>query len=897
MKKRICLILYGMLLLGVLLGVENLFGSQVDWLGQHTAFPETFRQNFYETGRLIPEILFGLGGGQNAFHFVYYGLCSPLIWLSYALPFVDMTVYIISMSILLYLAGGLLVYRFLRHHFDDTKAFFAALLFLTLPPVTYQFHHHIMFVWYLPFFVLALMGLDSYFEKQKTGWFVISAFCMILTNYYFSVGALIFLFAYAVYWMLKKGRLDWKIIILFDIPVLLSGFVLLPTAYTLMANGRGGSESEQMINLLVPSLEETFYSPYSMGLTAIMIVVVIGNLICKRRKREEVFLNLFATFVLLCPAFMYALNGMLYVRGKVLISCAVLFLYLLCKFWEHMEQGDIPLKKTVLWSGLMVILLMVLRKDNWQVGLILLLELGLLTAFGKYKKAWYLCPVLCALTITCLVHTSETYVTVADYQKLYSKEAAELFEETGEGNYRTQLLYREKDTANRIYGGNYFGTAVYSSTANVWYQKFYESELGNNIRYRNCFIMAGTKSELFYDFMGTRYIISDKDPGIYYEPVAKGEHLTLYENPTACPLVYQSRQEDTLEQYQKAFIKRDVKDQYVFRQKEKETYTISLDESYRNKLVYLSFELVNEGAYENKRDVSITINGVKNKLTKKNALYYNGNTCFQYVISMEDLTELHVEITKGAYQIQNLKLYTAEKIVTGYEEAENLCIDQKKGEISCKVDSTEGEYLLTTIPYDAGWSATIDGKKTETMVVNQAFVGVKLSEGAHQVVLTYHTPLLKEGALVSLMGVVLFLALALQKVLRKYRELLLYGVFGVLTTIVSLTVYFACTHLFLNAEHGLELQAANIISWFVSVLFAYVTNRTFVFRSKGRIKKELLSFYLSRLGTLGIDMLLMFVLVTVSGMQDGLAKVIVQIVVVIANYVLGKWLVFKEEVE
>lgn len=240
MKKRICLILYGMLLLGVLLGVENLFGSQVDWLGQHTAFPETFRQNFYETGRLIPEILFGLGGGQNAFHFVYYGLCSPLIWLSYALPFVDMTVYIISMSILLYLAGGLLVYRFLRHHFDDTKAFFAALLFLTLPPVTYQFHHHIMFVWYLPFFALALMGLDSYFEKQKTGWFVISAFCMILTNYYFSVGALIFLFAYAVYWMLKKGRLDWKIIILFDIPVLLSGFVLLPTAYTLMANERGG---------------------------------------------------------------------------------------------------------------------------------------------------------------------------------------------------------------------------------------------------------------------------------------------------------------------------------------------------------------------------------------------------------------------------------------------------------------------------------------------------------------------------------------------------------------------------------------------------------------------------------------------------------------------------------
>lgn len=897
MKKRICLIIYGMLLLGVLLGVGNLFGSQVDWLGQHTAFPETFRQNFYETGCLIPEFLFGLGGGQNAFYFVYYGLCSPLIWLSYALPFVDMTVYIISMSILLYLAGGLLMYRFLSHHFDETKAFFAALLFLTLPPVTYQFHHHIMFVWYLPFFILALMGLDSYFEKQKIGLFVISTFCMILTNYYFSVGALIFLFVYAVYWMLKKGKWDWKSLLIFAIPVLLSGFLVLPTAYTLLTNGRSGSEAEQMIDLLVPSLEETFYSPYSMGLSAVMMAAVIGNLICKRRKREDIFLNLFAAFVLLCPSFMYALNGMLYVRGKVLISCAVLFLYLLCKFWEHMEQGDILLKKTFLWSFLIVSLLIVLRRDNWKIGLILLLELGVLFAFGNYKKTWYLCPLLCTFAMTCLVHTSETYVTVEGFQNLYSKEAEKLLEETEEGNYRTQLLYWEKDTANRIYGGNYFGTAVYSSTANEWYQSFYESELGNNIRYRNCFIMAGTRSELFYDFMGTRYMISDKDPGLYYEPIAKGEHLTLYENVTACPLVYQSKQADTLEQYRKAFIKKEVTDHYVFQQKKKENYTIFLDESYRNKLVYLSFELVNEGAYENKRDVSITINGVKNKLTKKHALYYNGNTCFQYVISMEDTVELQVEITKGAYDIQNLKLYTAEKIVTGYNEAEDLCIERKKGEISCKVNPTEGEYLLTTIPYDAGWTASIDGKKTETIVVNQAFVGVKLSEGDSQVILTYHTPLLKEGALVSLVGAVLFLGFIMQNLLQKNRELLLYGVFGVLTTGVSLSVYFVCIHWFLNAVKGLELQAANIISWFVSVLFAYVTNRIFVFKSKGRIKKELLSFYLSRIGTLGLDMLLMFVLVTVSGMPDGLAKIIVQVLVIVANYVLGKRVVFKEELE
>ena len=73
MKKHLILIAYGLLILGLLLGFGNLFGSRVDWLGQHIVFPDTFRQAFYESGQLIPNFLFGIGGGQNAFNFVYYG--------------------------------------------------------------------------------------------------------------------------------------------------------------------------------------------------------------------------------------------------------------------------------------------------------------------------------------------------------------------------------------------------------------------------------------------------------------------------------------------------------------------------------------------------------------------------------------------------------------------------------------------------------------------------------------------------------------------------------------------------------------------------------------------------------------------------------------------------------
>lgn len=130
---------------------------------------------------------------------------------------------------------------------------------------------------------------------------------------------------------------------------------------------------------------------------------------------------------------------------------------------------------------------------------------------------------------------------------------------------------------------------------------------------------------------------------------------------------------------------------------------------------------------------------------------------------------------------------------------------------------------------------------------------------------------------------------------KKYREIIMYLIFGVLTTVVSLVVYFVCTKTVLSAEDAFQLQAANVISWFVSVMFAFVTNRLFVFESKGRWTLEMFKFYSSRVSTLLLDMLLMFVLVTLVGVNDMVSKVVVQVVVIVANYVLSKLLVFKED--
>lgn len=130
----------------------------------------------------------------------------------------------------------------------------------------------------------------------------------------------------------------------------------------------------------------------------------------------------------------------------------------------------------------------------------------------------------------------------------------------------------------------------------------------------------------------------------------------------------------------------------------------------------------------------------------------------------------------------------------------------------------------------------------------------------------------------------------------KIKEMIRYLIVGVLTTVLSLGVYFGLTQTVLNPNKKLELQIANIISWFISVLFAYFANRKYVFESHNKhIIKESLSFFSSRLATLILDMVIMFLGVSILKFNDQLIKLISQVVIIVLNYVLSKLFVFQKK--
>ena len=131
---------------------------------------------------------------------------------------------------------------------------------------------------------------------------------------------------------------------------------------------------------------------------------------------------------------------------------------------------------------------------------------------------------------------------------------------------------------------------------------------------------------------------------------------------------------------------------------------------------------------------------------------------------------------------------------------------------------------------------------------------------------------------------------------KQYKEIINYLIVGVLTTVVSLGVYYACVLTFLDPENAIQLQVANIISWVAAVTFAYFTNRKFVFESKNPdMLKEASAFVGARVATLLMDMLCMFIMVTCMGLSDKISKLVVQVIVTVANYVFSKIFVFRKK--
>ena len=122
----------------------------------------------------------------------------------------------------------------------------------------------------------------------------------------------------------------------------------------------------------------------------------------------------------------------------------------------------------------------------------------------------------------------------------------------------------------------------------------------------------------------------------------------------------------------------------------------------------------------------------------------------------------------------------------------------------------------------------------------------------------------------------------------------MYVIFGVLTTLVNIAVYYLCAVI-----SDIPTVPSTVIAWVAAVLFAYITNRKWVFESKVTGSRAVLIemglFFLFRLATGVLDVLIMYITVDVLGLNEMVMKILSNIIVIILNYIFSKLIVFRKK--
>ncbi len=822
MKKKDFLNLFFLtvLVLGVIffsIYPDKLFGSVTDWGSQHTMLPEYFRTLFYQTGDLFPDFMMHLGAGQNIYNISYYGFLNPIVLLSFFFPFIKMIDFMTIVSIGEILCSVYLCYYWLmKKGLSRSITFISTLIFTCATPLIFHAHRHIMFMNYMPFLLLGLIGVDKYFEKNKRSLITLGVLGMILTSYYYSIGGILVLIIYGVYIYLKnedhvtikKFLLDgMKFLYPIFLGIGLSAILLIPTAYVILNGRSGGKEPIALTKLFIPhfDINALVYSSYSIGLSAISIFALFHTFLTK--KKEKIFLGISLFTILSIPFIMYALNGMLYVRAKVLIPFLPLFVlligFLLCDLEQ--KRSNIKLEIVVLtlfaffwaWRG---------YHQNWFFVDLGFTFLFLYAYYRWQKKLLYMLPIgILSIGMVIVANHGENYELKDNYNRVFNSEKMDSIKnviEKDKGFYRFNDLTDTLLTSNKVYHPRYYSSSLYSSTFHQPYKDFFYNKMGNADTYRNRLVTSSSNNIFFQTLMNVKYVfakIGEQPAG--YELVEQNGEYGIYKNDNVYPLgyvttnIYQKSFYDTLkypynmellmngvvvenqggnsfssdiEKYEIEYpsaidglevIKTDRG--YTVTAKRNITFDIPLKEIVKDSQILMIKFRVDKSQSCKKGDLSIAINQISNKLTCKQWMYHNENYDFEYAISGKEIDHLSVYMSKGTFEIVDIETYILDyqTFKNNSKAVDSMIVDLKKtkgDQISGVIDVSESGHFILSIPYDEAFQIKVDGKKQEFSKVNDVFIGFPLEKGKHNIEITYRAPWKNMGITVSIFSLLLF---------------------------------------------------------------------------------------------------------------------------------------------
>ncbi|MGN0242012.1 MAG: YfhO family protein, partial [Candidatus Weimeria sp.] len=592
------------------------YGNDYDWSAQHVVFPDYMRRLFYSTGKLFPDFALNIGCGQNIYYIAYYGLFSPVVLFSYLLPFVPMEEYMVGASVFLCALSIVLIYRWLSKHFSGAALYISSLMYTLAYPVMYHSHHHLMFVNYLPFMILAMEGLEAYYRKNKRLLLIFSVLFIILSSYFFSVGAIA---ALCVYWLylyiespdrhfIKKAAAFLRTLL---IPVMMSAVLWLPELAVMFSGRAKTASSFTLKELLTPSLQiDSFFdSPDGMGLSLLFLICVIGMVFS--HKRQQRFAGIFFILLMLFPLPVYLLNGGMYVNGKVLIPFLPFAVLISGYFLESaFKKCHRPVPRMLLASAVAV-------------------------------------TTVCSLFGCIIVNGSDKLLASdRDPRQVYGKDAATLVRLANDSSkelVRTDLAFSPYTTSNYICDISQLGTGIYSSLNAASYHNYFFFNSENEVPGRSNANIRTVKNPMNALRLGVRYLIGPKDRSYVsgYKKKAESGSLALYENSSVLPIGYISSSGSFRPGY--TSLSPDSINRALtgisgvtpdggaihFSMKNAARRQIGIKPADHTRIVMITMHVTNQ---LKSRDLHITINGEKNTLPASGSRYSNGNNDFHFTL-------------------------------------------------------------------------------------------------------------------------------------------------------------------------------------------------------------------------------------------------------------------------
>lgn len=748
-KRTICLL--GLVCIAlVLLLTSNVFGNTIDWYSQHVVIADALRHAIRSEHTLFPTYMKQLMGGGNIYHFSYYGYLRPDILIGALLIKVNMQTIIIAYSVLMMTLSVICCYIFLRQHTDDENICIFVSLLVLLSSIFFHSHKQIMFVNYMPYLFLALISI----EKKNFVAFTLCGSMIVLHSYFYCVGCFIVCFIYLLY----RYPQEWKkLLISYVLIVLLTAILTIPTLYIILMNGKSGAPT-QLSSLFIPSLnlKGLLYSKYGCGLTYISYILLVLALGDKQLRK----LSIVTLVSFYCPLVWFIMNGFLYARSKIMLVFIPIVAYIMCMMLVKIKEGDVKLSKYAV-----ILLIIPLFFIDYPVSALIDCLFASLLLLQKRKHILYGYLVIPLLVVSFINGPSSFYKP-----KKSEKNVSQLVRRN---KMHTVADLTTRQNVNQTHGNILKRVSGYTSTNNKHYNEFLFDTLRIPVPTNNRVAQNDTDNIFYLKTLGIDTVISERNAPYGYSLKDQDKNVKLYQSNTALPQAYATSELmsekqfkklsypytlDTLvncaivnkgnTHYQSQFVEEDPGFEKKYHIKNKVNKEITLKRQTNNEIVVLECDVINNKPL---KGISMSVNGMKNKLASITNPYYHPHTHFTFVTTSN---QLKVSLSKGNYIIKNIKMHTLPATAL-HQQVDPLEIKKTSHVLEGKINVSKDGYFITRIPYEKGYTMYIDNKKVNAEKVNQAFLGCRISKGTHQIKITFTPPGYTLACIISTIGVIL----------------------------------------------------------------------------------------------------------------------------------------------